>query len=209
MVNVAGLALAVDAVDKEHLGEILGYLGTASMIGIISGPPLGGLAYHAGGYYAVCGLAFAMIAVDLVLRVVVIEKRRAGELSKPVDDNTTTEGLRNGYSSFPRDQIEDVPQSEGKGVFAILTLLKQPRMLITLWAFVAEGIVTASFDAVCLISSPLQYTDIWYRHWLASWRRPLDGALFKEDWSFSCWPFQLFSSPFSVSHLPSGSEGSY
>lgn len=157
MVNVAGLALVVDAVDKEHLGEILGYLGTASMIGIISGPPLGGLAYHAGGYYAVCGLAFAMIAVDLVLRVVVIEKRRAGELSKPVDDNTITEVSRNGYSSFPRDQIEDiVSQSEGKGVFAILTLLTQPRMLITLWAFVAEGIVTASFDAVCFISSLLQ-----------------------------------------------------
>ena len=30
MVSVAGLALVVDAVDKEHLGEILGYLGTAA-----------------------------------------------------------------------------------------------------------------------------------------------------------------------------------
>lgn len=156
MVNVAGLALVVDVVDKEHLGEILGYLGTASMIGIISGPPLGGLVYHAGGYYAVCALAFAMIAVDLVLRVVVIEKRAVDRLAKPVDspddgndDNAITEVSVNGYASFPRDQIEDaVPQSESKGGFAILTLLKQPRMLITLWAFVAEGIVTASFDAV-------------------------------------------------------------
>lgn len=157
MVNVAGLALVVDAVDKEHLGEILGYLGTASMIGIISGPPLGGLVYHAGGYYAVCVLAFAMIAVDLVLRVVVIERRAVDQLVKPADpnenngsnDSSTTEVPRNGYSSFPRDQIEDpTPQSEGKGVFAILTLLTQPRMLITLWAFVVNGIVTASFDAV-------------------------------------------------------------
>lgn len=153
MVSVAGLALVVDAVDKEHLGEILGYLGTASMIGIISGPPLGGLVYHAGGYYAVCILAFGMIAVDLVLRVVVIEKRAVGKFVKPGDDDTSptvsTEGAGNGYSSFPRDQIEDIPiQSENKGVFAIWTLLKQPRMLIALWAFVADGIVTAAFDAV-------------------------------------------------------------
>lgn len=156
MVNVAGLALVVDVVDKEHLGEILGYLGTASMIGIISGPPLGGLVYHAGGYYAVCALAFSMIAVDLVLRMVVIEKRVVDRLAKPVDlpddgndNDAITEVSINGYASFPRDQIEDaVPQSESKGGFAILTLLKQPRMLITLWAFVAEGIVTASFDAV-------------------------------------------------------------
>lgn len=160
MVNVAGLALVVDVVDKEHLGEILGYLGTASMIGIISGPPLGGLVYYAGGYYAVCALAFAMIAVDLVLRVVVIERRAVDRLAKPVDpsddgngDDVITEVSRNGYASFPRDQIEDaVPQSESKGGFAILTLLKQPRMLITLWAFVAEGIVTASFDAVRYLS---------------------------------------------------------
>ena len=153
MVSVAGLALVVDAVDKEHLGEILGYLGTASMIGIISGPPLGGLVYHAGGYYAVCILVFAMIAVDLVLRVVVIEKRAVGKLVKPGDNDTSPtvspEGTGNGYSSFPRDQIEDIPiQSENKGKFAIWALLKQPRMLIALLAFVADGIVTAAFDAV-------------------------------------------------------------
>ena len=161
MVNVAGLALVVDVVDKEHLGEILGYLGTASMIGIISGPPLAGLVYYAGGYYAVCALAFAMIAVDLVLRVVVIEKRAVDRLVKPADspadggdNDDIMEVSRNGYASFPRAQIEDaVPQSGSKGGFAILTLLKQPRMLITLWAFMAEGIVTASFDAVGFTSN--------------------------------------------------------
>ena len=55
-------------------------------IGPIVGPLLGGFINAHGGYYAVFGLMFAMIGVDFVLRLVMIEKKYAQKWSK-ADDN--------------------------------------------------------------------------------------------------------------------------
>jgi MFS family permease len=60
-VDVAGLALLRDGMGNDRLGEGLGYVGTGRMVGLMAGPPLGGLVYRAGGYYAVCILGFVIL----------------------------------------------------------------------------------------------------------------------------------------------------
>ena len=48
---VIGLALVVDTVDSNKLGEYLGYVSWAMSLGALMGPILGGVVYDSGGYY--------------------------------------------------------------------------------------------------------------------------------------------------------------
>ncbi|KAF4211391.1 hypothetical protein CNMCM8980_002237 [Aspergillus fumigatiaffinis] len=150
MVEVAGLALLKDVVGRQGLGEALGYMGTASMVGLMAGPPMGGLLNKVGGYYAVCALGFAIVALDAALRFAVLEKGEVGR------GNNSAQ-----YSAIPSTDTEDQDAAPGgntthppsdsnaqRGVaFATLELLKQPRVAITLWAFVVDGIIIGAFDA--------------------------------------------------------------
>ena len=77
MLWVVCLALITDTVGPAGIGRAVGVIGIPMSIGPIVGPLLGGVIYAHGGYYAVFGLMFAMLVVDALLRLVMIEKRVA------------------------------------------------------------------------------------------------------------------------------------
>ncbi|KAL2794927.1 major facilitator superfamily domain-containing protein [Aspergillus keveii] len=77
VVWTVGCALLVDTVDKDGLGQALGYIGMGMTFGAMGGPLIGGVLYEHGGYYSVYALAFALIALDIVFRVVMIERKHA------------------------------------------------------------------------------------------------------------------------------------
>lgn len=77
MLWVVCLALLTDTVGPAGIGQAVGIIGIPMSIGPIAGPLLGGVIYARGGYYAVFGLMFAMLGVDAVLRLVMVEKRVA------------------------------------------------------------------------------------------------------------------------------------
>ena len=77
MLWVVCLALITDTVGPAGIGRAVGVIGIPMSIGPIIGPLLGGVIYAHGGYYAVFGLMFAMLGVDAVLRLIMIEKRIA------------------------------------------------------------------------------------------------------------------------------------
>ncbi|KAL5335768.1 major facilitator superfamily domain-containing protein [Aspergillus crustosus] len=102
VVWTAGLALLVDTVGKQDLGQAIGYLTMGLNIGILAGPLVGGVVYQYGGYYAVFGLAFGLLGVDFVLRVILVEPKQAARwldrgqgrgpltpLEQPVDNTTS------------------------------------------------------------------------------------------------------------------------
>ncbi|OJJ46684.1 hypothetical protein ASPZODRAFT_2000289 [Penicilliopsis zonata CBS 506.65] len=134
MVTVGGLALLTDSVEAEHLGQTIGYTGSAITLGFLLGPLLGGLIYENLGYTAVFMVAFAVISGDLLLRVLVIEKQVASRWTKPT--TTTEEETATAHGpSRPGDQ------------FALIRLVKQPRILISSWALLVHGIIFAAFDS--------------------------------------------------------------
>src|SRR5271167_1849274 len=61
----------------------MAYASSAMSIGLILGPVLGGIVYARCGYYAAFGLAFAFIGLDLVLRVILVEKKIAVRYTTP------------------------------------------------------------------------------------------------------------------------------
>ena len=71
------LALLSDTVGKEQSGQALGYCALSYSLGVLVAPLLGGVVYAQAGYYAVFAMTFAVIALDIVLRLLIIEKKAA------------------------------------------------------------------------------------------------------------------------------------
>jgi MFS family permease len=77
MLWIVCLALLSDTVGQAGIGQAVGIIGIPMSLGPIIGPLLGGVIYAHGGYHSVFGLMFALLAIDAVLRLIMIEKKVA------------------------------------------------------------------------------------------------------------------------------------
>ncbi|KAF2150252.1 MFS general substrate transporter [Myriangium duriaei CBS 260.36] len=77
VVWVVGLALVADTVGADGVGEAMGYLAIAMSVGTIISPLIGGVVFARAGYYAVFVVSFALLALDIALRLLLIEKKVA------------------------------------------------------------------------------------------------------------------------------------
>ncbi|KIX09606.1 uncharacterized protein Z518_00686 [Rhinocladiella mackenziei CBS 650.93] len=77
VVWTVALALLADTVGEDESGQAIGYVSLATSLGILVAPLIGGVVYEKSGYYAVFGVTFAVIGLDILLRLVLIEKKTA------------------------------------------------------------------------------------------------------------------------------------
>lgn len=163
LVWTVGVALLVDTVEKDAVGQAVGYITLGMTAGTVLGPLLGGVVYDAGGYYAVFIMAFAVIAVDILLRFVMIEKKIAAKwgIGHQSSDYGTIKGqcsplLPESEEEQQQQQSEngdlDRPQPKNKSVLnrlpPILRLLTYPRLLLNLLACFVTSALLISFDGV-------------------------------------------------------------
>jgi MFS family permease len=84
-----GLALLADTMGRK-IGYSMGWVSIAMSAGLLISPVIGGAVYATEGYYAVYYVAFGVIFCDIVLRLLLIEKKVARQWIK-VDDPAVTE----------------------------------------------------------------------------------------------------------------------
>ncbi|PYH42294.1 MFS transporter [Aspergillus saccharolyticus JOP 1030-1] len=137
VVWTVGIALLVDTVGKDKVGQVLGYLGMAMTIGTMTGPLLGGIVYGAGGYYAVFGMSFGVIALDVVFRLVMIERKHAVKWLQ-------AEGVPSVVSSST--STDD--GASKKRPSTLYTLITSSRMMTSSWAYFILSLILTSFDSV-------------------------------------------------------------
>lgn len=128
---------------------------------------LGGVVYKSAGYAGVFGMGFAILAVDFIMRILLIEKKTAakwqtsdGESSDNAEQHNRdapTEGREDGEDGDEQEPLlrkkeEDsykVPEGQSKVVrsYPILFALKDPRLLTALFLAFNQATLLASFDA--------------------------------------------------------------
>ncbi|POR37141.1 Putative MFS-type transporter C18.02 [Tolypocladium paradoxum] len=161
-----GLALVVDTVDPMCLGQAMGWIGASMSWAALSAPLLGGVVFGKAGWYQLWAMCYALIAGDIVLRLVIIEKKHAKKwetadveqagagddvAGRAVSDGARADDQEKKQSST---QAQDEPQGSsggatGKlGVKSILPLFKNPRLLAALWGCIVESSVHTAFDAI-------------------------------------------------------------
>jgi MFS family permease len=146
-------AMIVANIDKAEIGKALGIIALALNLGGVAGPILGGVVYDHGGYHAVFGMAFGVVAVDIVLRIALIERTNTEEPAVQERPDNATVDMSDRRQSLP-------PSSENREVVVPreriwrrhlptgLILLTFPRILITVLGSFAMALLLAAFEAV-------------------------------------------------------------
>ncbi|KAI2759476.1 hypothetical protein DTO012A8_9673 [Penicillium roqueforti] len=151
LVVVAAFALIGDAVSQEHLGQTIGYLGSAIASGFLLGPFLGGVVYNSGGYNAVFWFAYPILALDMVMRLVLIEKKVAAQWTGESNGNLESDLETATAQRIPSVGSREPQVIQGRKGLVIFRMLRQRRVLISSWSLLAQGILLSAFDATLSI----------------------------------------------------------
>lgn len=179
VVWTVGLALLVDTIGKEDLGQAMGYAGMALTFGMLTGPLLGGVLYGKGGYYAVFGLSFGLIGVDIFFRLVMIERKYAVKWLEPEpssssspseqpDKEALAESNANTGAADSNHGHEPENTSSPAKYGPLATLLSSERILATIWAYFVFSVILTSFDSVL----PIFTQDTFH------WNQTAQGLIF-------------------------------
>ena len=98
IVYTVGFALLADTIGSENLGEWMGYNIMSVNIGITASPAVGGVLYGHAGYYSIFIVIAVLIGLDILLRIVIVEKRTAAEWIE--EDIHTGENAPTQYGTF-------------------------------------------------------------------------------------------------------------
>ncbi|EXJ81010.1 hypothetical protein A1O3_07298 [Capronia epimyces CBS 606.96] len=164
VVWTVGMAMVLDTVGPKHLGKVVGTIFSFISIGELAAPVLGGVLYSKMGYAGVFGLGSALLAVDFILRILVIEKKVAAKYDSSLQTADSAreseagerETDRNGAGSeeealLPKTEDEDHRLPEGQNrlirTLPILACLSDPRLLVALLLAFVQAFLLATFDA--------------------------------------------------------------
>lgn len=160
MVWSVGLALVIDSIDSRHIGQAMGWIGSATSLGTLVAPLLGGIVYSKAGYYPVFAMCFSLIALDVFLRLCVIETKDAKNWPQTQEQEAqqgsiiTEQDILN-TSRIDDDQpdteefpeIDATERSTSPSTMGLLHLLSKPRLLASLFGTVVESSIQTSFDS--------------------------------------------------------------
>ncbi|MCJ1231201.1 hypothetical protein MMC12_007878 [Toensbergia leucococca] len=156
----AGLALLKDSVKEHELGEAMGYVSLAITAGTFLGPTLGGVLYQYSGKTVVFSLAYAVLAVDVVLRSMVVEKSPANSSeSSAGDSDYGTMDRRPLSPNVGSESAVDADFLQPQAKYPSFVLLKAPRLLTAFMGWFVVGTVLSAFDTVLPIF--VQSTFTW------------------------------------------------
>ena len=163
VVTTVGLALLVDTVGHGDIGQASGWVSISISIAYLVAPLLGGVVYAQSSYYAVYYMAFSLIAVDIVLRIMLIERKHvkrwegsvtpAAEQPKPSLAVSRTEDANSPQDSSSKSKIHLAP---------VISLLSSGRLLSAIWCTFAQATILTSWDAVLplRVANLFQWTSL-------------------------------------------------
>lgn len=150
----AGLALLLDTFGHARFGKMMAMAVICQTSALTVAPVVGGFLFAKLGFNAVMAVCFALVTVDIILRLLMVENstrssRIRSDLKKDPEDPTITPV----GGSFP---VDDRTPLIGKPAgatthsswYIFILIVKHPRVLATLLCFANIWALQTSFDAV-------------------------------------------------------------
>ncbi|QIW98954.1 hypothetical protein AMS68_004472 [Peltaster fructicola] len=160
-----GLALCLETVGPDNLGKTIGSIFSFISVGNLVAPLLGGILYEKAGYAGVFGIGFAVLAIDFVMRLLVIEKkvaRRYEPKHAQPEDGADTASQQHGDHDEENGEEQPLLGSKEEDLAAfkisenqpriarlipILPCLADARLLTALLVAFIQAVLLANFDA--------------------------------------------------------------
>ena len=156
IVSTVGYTLLTEVVGLEHLGKATGYTSMALSFGLLLGPVLGGVLYEYCGYFQVYLPVFGLIAMEIILRLMIIEKEKkpippASQSPSPTE-RAQKDRLAHGLPSDPASHSRESdpllkPPPTVDSANAYKALLTSPRFLMALNALLILNSIANGFDS--------------------------------------------------------------
>ncbi|KAL4878840.1 major facilitator superfamily domain-containing protein [Aspergillus karnatakaensis] len=122
VVWTVGMALIVDTVGKAQVGTAMGIVSMAMTVGTVSGPFVGGVMLSKAGYHSVFALAIGLIVLDIVLRLVMIERKNA---VRWIGDEQYMDDGGDGDGQETERLIDPDQQDQGDSLYASVAKLTE------------------------------------------------------------------------------------
>jgi MFS family permease len=171
---VVGLALLADTVPQEQLAQATGWISLGMSLGILIAPLLGGIVFDQAGYNAVFAMAYALIGLDIVLRLLLVEKKVAArwdtdttvdacavastELGQEASSSPTPPTERSDLeksvpttANQPEVDAAEFRQRRRDRLPPVLSLLYSRRLWAALVSSLLQAALMTSFDSVLTI----------------------------------------------------------
>ncbi len=158
-----GLALVMDTVGSAKLGVTIGSIFSFISVGELVAPVYGGVVYKKGGSAAVFGSGFALLVIDFVMRLLVIEKKVAAtygvvessQSSVNEEASETSPLLSNGITKEEELQKWEIPKDQRAWLrrVPILYCLGNSRLLVSQLVAFMQATLLAVFDATIVIEA--------------------------------------------------------
>lgn len=139
VVWIVGLALLADTIPKAKIGRAMGYVYMGLSLGVLLGPLLGGVIFDAAGYDAVFAVAYGIIAIDVLMRLVAIER---STVRRWLPEETLE------LASLQNQTARDSNSSVAKRAHPMITLLRSKRLLTSLFGTIVKAVLVTSLDAI-------------------------------------------------------------
>ena len=147
IVGTVGYAMLTEVAGRENLGKVMGYTSMALSFGLLIGPVVGGVLYEYCGYYQVYFPAFGLIAMEVVLRLLVIEKGKKSSLAKVTSETSTCIAVDH---APPRDTLTEVDPllvAMVQPINAYKAFLTSPRFIGVLISLFLLNSIACGFDS--------------------------------------------------------------
>lgn len=135
-----GLAMIADTVNPNKIGRAMTWISIQLNLGLTLGPLLGGIVYDRVGWYGTFALGFGFLGLDILLRIIVIEKRTADRY-RPNEENEILE------TKEDEDRVIGTSRKESR-IPEVIHLLRFPRLLAGMWLTFTEATIISAFDAM-------------------------------------------------------------
>ncbi|KAH7395100.1 major facilitator superfamily domain-containing protein [Phaeosphaeria sp. MPI-PUGE-AT-0046c] len=158
-----GLAIVIETVGQENLGKTMGTIFSFVSVAGLFAPICGGALYSKTGYKGVFGVSIGLIAIDLILRLLMVEKKVAAMYTGAESQEAATD---NAEESDEQTQL--LPQNENAKrqyqlpkpsnritrSLPIVLVLRDPALVTAIWIAFMQAFLLGSFDAtVPLVAS--------------------------------------------------------
>ncbi|KAJ4986257.1 vesicular amine transporter [Stagonosporopsis vannaccii] len=158
-----GLAIIVETVGQENLGKTMGTVFSFISVAGLFSPICGGLLYARTGYNGVFGVGIGLVAVDFVLRLLMVEKAVRAQYLPDSHSGTDQSNNANHGEAAEQTPLLLLPHSNTPSIntryrlsppknrFArelpILLLLRDPGLLTAILIAFMQAALLGSFDA--------------------------------------------------------------
>lgn len=150
---IVSLATLMESVGPEHMGKIAGLASTLSAAGTFAGPIIAAFLFGFGGYWTAWAGAFLVLVVDIVMRLLMIEKPSHNENDPqnqsrgetPVEDTEQAPLLGEGQSEV----ATAVAEVQGWRFYALV--LRQPRFAAGIVCYFVFSLLIGCFQTTFAI----------------------------------------------------------